>query len=358
MKTLINKGVTDQRRIVSADMMWLVENYSVPWERLRGKTVMITGAAGFLAAYMVETLMYLNDTRALNATVLAVVRNKLRLESRFPHYRERSELICIEQDVHAPVRPDRKVDFIIHAASHASPKYYATDPVGTLAANTQGTANLLELAARNGAEGFLYFSSAEVYGEASRVPTSESDYGYLDPLMVRSCYAESKRMGENTCVSWHHQYGVPTRIVRPFHTYGPGMALDDGRVYADFVSDVVNGRDIVLKSDGLAKRAFCYLADATAGFWMVLLNAENAKAYNIGNPEGVISMRDLATMVAGLYPEKNISVRFVQRMDAENYLPSQISITCPDITLAQGLDWHPRTSLESGFRKTIESYQS
>lgn len=350
--------MSKRNTVISADLEQMIDECPELWNKLRGKTVMITGAAGFLAAYMVETLMYLNETQALNATALAVVRNKRKLENRFPHFRERPDLICIEQDIRDPVRLDRKVDFIVHAASQASPKYYSLDPVGTLTANTLGTAQLLELASRDCVEGFLYFSSAEVYGEASRVPTSESDYGYLDPLLVRSCYAESKRMGENMCVSWHHQYGVAARIVRPFHTYGPGMALDDGRVYADFVSDVVNGRGIVLKSDGLAKRAFCYLADATLGFWMVLLNGENANAYNIGNPEGVISIRDLATMVAGLYPEKNISVRFEQRMDTDNYLSSQIHITCPDIALAKRLGWRPRTSLESGFRKTIESYES
>ncbi len=227
-----------------------------------------------------------------------------------------------------------------------------------MSANTLGTAQLLELARKHQAEGFLYFSSAEVYGEPTRVPTSESDYGFLDPLAVRSCYAESKRMGENMCVSWHHQYGVPAKIVRPFHTYGPGMRLDDGRVYADFVADVVNGRDIILKSDGLTRRSFCYLADASAGFWMVLLNGANAQAYNIGNPDGEISIRDLATLVAALYPEKHISVKFEHRNEAESYLPSQISVTCPDITLAKSLGWCPITSIENGFRKTIESYQS
>lgn len=136
------------------------------------------------------------------------------------------------------------------------------------------------------------------------------------------------------------------------------MRLDDGRVYADFVADVVNGRDIVLKSDGLTRRSFCYLADATAGFWMVLLGGANAQAYNIGNPYGEISVCDLAHLIAGLYPDKHISVKFEHRHEAESYLSSQISVTCPDITLARSLGWSPITSIENGFRKTIESYQS
>lgn len=348
----------DQHSVVTADLEFITGEYTIPWYNLKDKTVMITGASGFLAAYMVETLLFLNKTKQLNVTVIAVVRNRIGFVDRFKHHQDAENLICIEQDVSSTIKVDCKIDFLIHAASQASPKYYSVDPVGTLSANTLGTAHLLELARTHKVEGFLYFSSAEVYGEASHVPTTESDYGYLDPLAVRSCYAESKRMGENMCVSWHHQYGVPAKIVRPFHTYGPGMRLDDGRVYADFVADVVNGRDIVLRSDGLTRRSFCYLADATAGFWTVLLNGDNAKAYNIGNPDGEISIRDLANLVATLYPEKHISVNFEYRNEAERYLTSQISVTCPDITQARSLGWNPSTSIENGFRKTIESYQS
>ncbi|MDD4929262.1 MAG: NAD-dependent epimerase/dehydratase family protein [Gallionella sp.] len=352
-----NQAVS-RHSIVATDFEFMTSQYSICWDKLRDKTVVITGAAGFLAAYMVETLLFLNETQQLNVTVIAVVRNRDGFIQRFFHHLKRSDLICIEQDISLPLQVDRKIDFVIHAASQASPKYYATDPVGTLSANTLGTAQLLELARTHQTEGFLYFSSAEVYGEPIRVPTGESDYGYLDPLAVRSCYAESKRMGENMCVSWHAQYQVPTKIVRPFHTYGPGMKLDDGRVYADFVADVVNGRDIVLKSNGLTRRSFCYLADATAGFWTVLLSGANAQAYNIGNPDGEISIRDLAKLVAGLYPEKRISVRFEHRKESEDYLTSQISVTCPDITFAKSLGWSPVTSIENGFRRTIESYQS
>jgi UDP-glucuronate decarboxylase len=337
-------------------MKLLTSHYSIPWQKLSGKTVMVTGAAGFLAAYMIETLLFLNETQQLNVTVIAVIRDRNGFAQRFGHHQKRTDLICKEQNISLPMQVNRPIDFIIHAASQASPKYYASDPVGTLSANTLGTAYLLELARNHNVKGFLYFSSAEVYGETARVPTSESDYGYLDPLKVRSCYAESKRMGENMCVSWHHQFGVPAKIVRPFHTYGPGMRLDDGRVYADFVADAVNGRDIVLKSDGLTRRSFCYLADATAGFWMVLLSGANAKAYNIGNPDGEISIYDLAHLVAKICSDKHISVRTELRKESESYLASQISVTCPDITLAIELGWSPITSLENGFLNTIKGY--
>ena len=345
-------------QLVIKDIEEVVAFTPVDWSVFQDKCILVTGASGFLSTYLVETLLYLNHTRDLNIRITALVRNPDYFQQRFSHHAGNPNLVALIQDVSQPINLALPHHFIIHAASQASPKYYGIDPVGTLSANVLGTMQLLELARSHPVISFLYFSSGEVYGEAARVPTAETDYGYLDPLAVRSCYAESKRMGENMCVSWHHQYGVPAKIVRPFHTYGPGMRLDDGRVYADFVADVVNGRDIVLKSDGLTRRSFCYLADATAGFWMVLLRGVNAQAYNIGNPDGEISIRDLANLVAGLYPEKQIVVKLEPRTESEGYLPSQISVTCPDITLARSLGWYPITSIENGFRKTIESYQS
>jgi UDP-glucuronate decarboxylase len=342
--------------IETTDLELITSSYEIPWNQLKDKTVLISGASGFLASYMIKTLLFLNKKRHLNISIVAICRNRERFQKTFGTYLSSSNLKFIEQDICMPLQIDQQIDFIIHAASQASPKYYETDPVGTLSANTIATMQLLELARKFKIDGFLYFSSCEVYGEVVTIPTKEVDFGYLDPMAVRSCYAESKRMGENMCVSWNHQYGVPTKIVRPFHTYGPGMKLDDGRVYADFVSNAVSGSDIEVKSDGLARRSFCYLADATAGFWMVLLKGANGQAYNVGNPEGEISIRDLADLVAGLDAQKHINVKFKQRNNSENYTASSVSITCPDISKIKALGWNPITSIEDGFRKTIESY--
>ncbi|MQA42314.1 NAD-dependent epimerase/dehydratase family protein [Rugamonas sp. FT29W] len=342
--------------IETADMAAIVATPGIDWSRLAGQTVCITGASGFLPSYMVETMLYLNETRQLGIRVLAMVRNRAGFERRYAHHAGRADLVCIEQDISKPFTLDERPDYIIHAASQASPKYYATDPVGTLSANTLGTAALLELARASGSKGFLYFSSSEVYGAASKVPTAEQDYGIVDPTSVRACYAESKRMGENMCVSWSHQYGMPVKIVRPFHTYGPRMLLDDGRVYADFVACILRNEPIALKSDGLATRSFCYSADAVAGFWKVLLDGAAGQAYNIGNPDGEISMRALGQLLVGMYPEKGLSVSYVERPQGDNYLASAVQRGAPDIAKANALGWRPATSLADGFRRTIESY--
>ena len=331
----------------------------LPWEALSGSTILITGAAGFLPAYMVETVLHLNQTRlAQPARVLALVRNRQRAEQRFADYLDRPDFELIVQDVTEPFEPAGNIDYIVHAASQASPRYYRTDPVGTLSANILGTSNLLGLARRCAVKSFLFFSSGDVYGTVGSAQTSvaEHDYGYLDPTDVRSCYGESKRMGETMCVSWAHQFGIPVRIVRPFHTYGPGMRLDDGRVFADFVRDILAGGPITLHSDGSARRCFCYLADATAGFFAVLLKGASGEAFNVANPEAESSIAGLADRLARIYAEAGIGVERKERTDSV-YSPSPIHATLPDINKIRLLGWTPATGIEQGFRRTVESYR-
>jgi nucleoside-diphosphate-sugar epimerase len=219
-----------------------------------------------------------------------------------------------------------------------------------------GTYQLLELARKKKSQNFLFISSGEVYGVVHHEiqAIGENDYGLVDPTKVRSCYAEGKRVGENLCVNWSHQFEVPTKIVRPFHTYGPGLKLDDGRVYADFIADIVAQRDIVLKSSGAAVRSFCYVADAIRGFFTVMLKGKNAEAYNVGNLSEAHSVAELAEALVALYPERNIKVRREAR--ETSYLESPIPRNCPNVEKARALGWKPRYTIEEGFRKTIETY--
>jgi UDP-glucuronate decarboxylase len=339
----------DLARITSADL---------PWHTFEGKTVLISGANGFLPAYIVETLLYLNEIHGPRTKIVGLVRSKQKAISRFNVYQGRDDLEFIVQDVCHPILTTKKVDFVIHAASQSSPKYFGKDPVGTMSANLLGTHNLLSFAKENNSEGFLFFSTGEVYGEVemANIPTKETEYGYLDPATVRSCYAESKRAAETMCIAWFHQFGVPAKIVRPFHTYGPGMSLDDGRVFSDFVADIVGNNDIVMRSDGSAKRAFCYLADATLGFLTVLLNGENGQAYNVGNENAEVTVLDLARRLAALFPSKGLNVVTHTDVDREGYLKSGITRSCPDTSKIRALGWKPITPIEAGFRRTIESF--
>lgn len=325
----------------------------LPWSSLAGKTVLISGVSGFLPSYMAETLLHLNDsTPGFNCRVVGVARNAENAARRFAHHGKRPDLEIIGQDICEPLTVPGPVDLVIHAASQASPKYYGSDPAGTLGPNVLGTHHLLTLARDKKAQCFLFFSTSEVYGQV-KDEIRESDFGSLDPASVRACYAESKRMGETMCVAWWSQYGVPAKIVRPFHTYGPGMPLGDGRAHSDFVADVANGRNITLHSDGSARRAFCYVADAVAGFFTVLLLGAPGAAYNVGNPHAEISMIELARLLAA---ERGLAVTVDAESRPAGYLPSAIHRVLPCIEKIQALGWRPTTSLTEGFRRTVASF--
>jgi nucleoside-diphosphate-sugar epimerase len=324
--------------------------------------VLISGASGFLPAYMVETLLYRNEVAMAcgkKATrVLALVRNLAKARLRFAAYDRRNDLVLVEGDVCDPPNVQDHVDFIVHAASNASPKYFSKDPVGTVSANVLGTHHMLALARRHNSERFLFFSSGEVYGRVQprSHPIRESDYGYLDPTDVRFCYGESKRMGENMCVAWFHQFGVPVNMVRPGHTYGPGMALDDGRVFADFVADIVSRRHIVMKSDGTAVRCFCYLADATAGFFTALLAGTPGQAYNVANPAQCLTILELAELTASLFPDRGL--RVIRRPpELDTIVRTPVIGNPPDISKIRDLGWEPGTDARDGFRRTVLSFE-
>jgi len=327
------------------------------WGRFRRKTVLVAGANGFLPAYMVETLLLLNTVAGMDCHVICLVRNLAKARTRFAEYAGRSDLSFVVADVAEGIPVRRRCDFIIHAASPASPKSFGADPVGTMAANLQGTSRLLNLARAWGSGGFLLFSSGEVYGQVppDKVPTRESDYGYLDILNPRSCYAESKRAAETLVASYARQFQVPGVIVRPFHTYGPGMALDDGRVFADLVRDLVHRRNITLHSDGKAVRAFCYLSDGVRAFFTILLKGQPGQAYNAGNPAAACSIGELADTLVTLFPEWNLRVERSGNPTA-GYMPSPISISMPNVDRLTALGWQARYSVREGFARTLRYY--
>jgi nucleoside-diphosphate-sugar epimerase len=349
-----------QRNPVVEEDVARIAAHNLPWRAFAGKTILVSGANGFLPAYMVETLLYLNEIDpAMNCRVIGLARNPRKARKRFAHFLDRPDFAIVIQDVTAPAAIPVPVDFIVHAASQASPKYYGCDPVGTLAANSLGTYNLLSFARDCRAEGFLFVSSGDVYGQVteSQIPTKEDCYGPLDPTQVRACYGESKRIGETMCAAFGHQYGVAAKIVRPTHTYGPGMALDDGRVFADFVANIVRREDIVLKSDGAARRAFCYLADATLAFFTVMLKGERGQAYNVGNEACEISVAELARMLVGLFPERELSLRFESAPPPAGYIRSTVNRGSLDTGKLRGLGWRPATTLPEGFKRTVRSFE-
>ncbi len=345
-------------KIVAKDLEEIIsENLS--WENLFNSTVVITGASGILPSYMVETLLHLNKMRNANITVIGVVRNMDKARKRFADYEGQQDLILIKHDIREPFTFEGNVEYVIHAAGQASPKFYGKDPVGTLEGHAIGTANFLRFAAEKKVRCFLYFSSGAVYGNINEKIKiiDEKFIGKFNPLNLRECYSLGKLIGENLCIAYNHQFGVPFKILRIAHTYGPLMPFDDGRAFADFVANVVNNENISLNSDGSAVRPMLYISDAVRAYFRIMLEGENANAYNVVSEE-YTTILNLAQTLVDLYPEKNLRVTFDKSID-EGYIPSEKSYSGGRISIdkLKKLGWHPKYSIREGFARTIESFQ-
>lgn len=349
--------MNNKSSVVSNDIQEIIKSNNF-WSFFFGKQILITGATGFIASYIVEVLLELNNSQNANITVFALARDRNKFNSRYLNHLNKKSLIFLHGDVSTDISQylPKTLEIVIHAASNASPKFYGSDPLGTLKANTLGTYNLLNICRLRNIESFLFISSAEVYGIPNKIPTGEVDYGYLDPMEIRSCYAESKRMGENMCLSSYYQWSVPIKIARPFHTYGPGMDLNDGRVFADFIKNIVHKENIVINSSGRAQRAFCYLSDAVEAIFCILAKGKFGEAYNIGNDEAEISILRLANKLQGMYPDRINKVILNENKNSNKYLKSKVDRICPNISKINKIGWSPRTDIVEGFSKTVMSY--
>ena len=337
--------------VVQSDLKNIISQ-NIDFEKLYNKTVLITGASGMIASYYMYTLMYLNDTKDANIKIYALVMDMDRLE-KITELSTRNDIIPIVQDVCDPIYIPEKVDYIIHMASSANPRTITKDPVGIIKANVIGTLNVLELAKKSGAE-VLFTSTREIYGEIQdKEKIKETDMGVLECLELRSCYPESKRMAENLMVSFAYQYNIKYKIVRIAHAYGPGMIINnDGRIMSDLISYIVNKENIVLKSTGDAKRAFCYITDVASALLMITVMGKPNEAYNISNETEEISVKDLAFMMKEMYQDTEV-VFNIEENKNEYVKFKRVPL---DTTKLEDLGWKPRVSLKTGIENTVKYF--
>ena len=329
----------------------------IGWEPLKGKTMLVTGASGMLASYLVYYLIYLNEKHHYGIRILAQVRNREKAGRVFGIYLKKEYFRVVEEDICRPVSVPEKADYIIHAASLASPKYYEAMPLEVSLPNAIGTYYLLDYAARVGCKGFLYFSSGDVYGKLEAgMDVTEDTFGGLDPLAAHSCYGESKRMGETWCGSFAREKDVPAKIARIAHTYGPTMDIEgDPRVFADFMRNVFKGEDIVMHSDGRARRPFCYAADAAAAFLIILLYGNSGEAYNVCNEDEFLSVAQLAGQLAALREDLRLKVVRQGRKSGEDYLENKINKSNKTVSgKLKRLGWEAHYTVRQGFYNTLE----
>lgn len=321
-------------------------------ETFSGKTVVFTGACGFLGTYFMALFEHLNRGR-LKAPVKVLAFDNMISSAHGPELMGTFRSIEFSQhDVIRPLPVDGSVDYIFHAAGIASPIWYRTHPLQTLHAATDGTRNMLDVAKAKKAR-FIYFSSSEIYGDPDpqHVPTSENYFGHVSCRGPRACYDEGKRVGETLCDIYHEHYGVHTVTLRPFNVYGPGLRERDYRVLPNFASRIKAGKPVLVYGSGRQTRTFCYVVDAVVGFILAALRGVSGEAYNIGNPNPEISMEELAKRLQSVIGSR-AQYRIADYPDG--YPSNEPQRRCPDIRKAElQLGFEPQVSLEEGLRRFL-----
>ena len=355
--------------IVRQDIESIAHRAASELDALAGREVLLTGGAGFLGYTLVHLLGQVGESDGRPPIRLTIYDNFSRGHKPWLNeLAERPHIRLVDHDITRPLPASMpRFDYIIHAASIASPIYYRRYPIETIDANVNGLWHLLDYArarADSGAmiAGMLFFSTSEIYGDPSpdAIPTPETYRGFVSCTGPRACYDESKRLGETLCVNFAAQHGVPVMMARPFNNYGPGLSINDRRILPDLARNVLDGEDLVLLSDGRATRTFCYVADAVVGYVKILVKGQPGEPYNIGTESPEVSMRDLAERVATLGSELfgyrgNVSH---QTSDDRAYLTDNPNRRCPDITKARTtLGYEPEVTLEDGLRRSLIWYR-
>lgn len=304
--------------------------------------VAITGAAGFVGSHLADRFLADgHEVIGFDNFITGQAGNLAHLSTN-PKFR------FVQQDVSEPFTVDGPLDGVLHFASPASPPDYQKFPLETLKVGSYGTANGLELARERHARFFLA-STSEVYGDPTVHPQPETYWGYVNSVGERSMYDEAKRFAEATTMAYHRSYGVDTRIVRIFNTYGPRMRPRDGRVVSNFIVQALTGEPLTVYGHGQQTRSFCYVSDLVEGMYR-LFHSDRSDPTNIGNP-GEFSMLELAALVLEL--TGSTSVLEHRPMPADD--PKQRK---PDIGIAKSvLHWEPNVPLREGLARTIEYFR-
>ncbi|UWR87810.1 NAD-dependent epimerase/dehydratase family protein [Phaeobacter inhibens] len=340
---------------MSQEIQRIVERLGTHAQRFSGKTILLAGGAGFLGKHFLKVFQKLNhEVLHKPCKVISVDNYITGTKNLDDSIANDPQIMQVWADVTHPLPVREDIDFIIHGAGIASPVYYMRYPLETIESAVHGTRNLLNLATSNKElEGFLFFSSSEIYGDPDprAVPIKEDYHGNVSTVGPRACYDESKRLGETLCTIYNEHHGVPTKIVRPFNVFGPGMGHNDRRVVPMFTYQALNGRTIPVHGTGQQTRTFCYITDAIYGFLMTLLQGKPGEAYNIGNPDNEISMNQLAAMYPRLVP----GATFTTIDYPDTYPAGEPNRRCPDITKARDtFGYTSEVDVEDGLHRFID----
>lgn len=332
-----------------------VGQIDLPWNNLKDKSIMLSGATGLLGSFLIDVLLEKNILDNLNCNVYALGRNETKAKERFSKYADDEHLVFIPYDVKQPfVRDDLgNVDYVLHLASNTHPMQYSTDPIGTITTNIIGVQNMLDFAVEHHATRFAFASSNEIYGEnRGDVELFDEDYcGYINSNTMRAGYPESKRCGEALCQAYKVQKGLEVVVMRFTRSYGPTMLMSDTKAISQFVKKGIFGEDIVLKSAGMQYYSYQYMADSVSGLLTILLCGNNGEAYNISDEQSDITLKDLAQIIADMNGKK-VVFEIPDEIESSGYSTATKAIL--DGSKLKKLGWQPRYNIHNGIERTIK----
>lgn len=338
-----------------------INSINISWELLDKKSILVTGGTGLIGSVLVDSMIYRNEEKKSDIDIWVLTRNEEVLKQRFGNYIEKKYFHYLIQDVSNNIEIEPSIDFIIHGAGKGDPYSFAHDPVGVMNANYLGAYQVLELSRKKKCKKVIFLSSGEVYGTYNKEITSdkergasgikEGEYGYLDILNPRSCYSSSKRAAETLYVSYSKQYDIEICIARPCHTYSASMLSTDSRVIGEFIKKGIQHQDIIMKSEGIQTRSYCYVADTVSALFYILLYGVNSKAYNIANKNATLTIKELADIIA---LKSGVSVRYELPSMTEKQGYSNIRNAVLDPSLLESLGWIPQYNIMDGIDRMFQ----
>lgn len=323
-------------------------------EKLKNSKIFISGSTGLIGTFLIDMLMYLNETEDYNIKIISNGRSGEKIRTKFPNYLESELFEIYVGDINEPINYQGEVDYIINCASNTHPKLYATDPIGTIMTNIRGTDNILKFATEKNAKKTIFLSSVEIYGvNVNNVERfKESDMGYLDCNTLRAGYNEAKRAGEALCQAYIEKNNLDISIVRLPRLYGPTLNKDDSKALSQFLYKGINGEDIILKSEGNQYFSYLYVSDAVSGILDTLILGKKGEVYNLGSVDSDIRLKNLANLIASYC---NVEVIFDIANNSEQKGYSKATDARLDSKKIESeLGWKSIYSIEEGIKRTID----
>ena len=318
---------------------------------LKNKTVFITGSTGLVGSCLIDVLMYLNRTLNYNIRVIATFRSEDSAKNRFKSYLKDNKFKILIQDINEPIKYIEKVDYILHLASNTHPKLYAENPVETIKLNVTGTLNIMDFARKHHNSKTIFTSTLEVYGENENIEKfREDNIGYVNFMKARACYPESKRVCETLCHSYKQEYNVDFNIVRLGYIYGPTVKLDSSKADVQFLNKALNSENIIMKSEGLQRRSYCYVLDTVSAMLMVLQKGSSGETYNIASINGNVLLRDFAQTLAEV---ANVKIIFELPTEKEKLGYSTVQNSTLDSIKLEALGWKSEFTFKEGIEHTF-----